>query len=289
MKKITKSKAFWLLAAFATVIIFLALTNFNRTYKSDVEILVIPKSEKAINSSKEIIANLRAIPKTLSFYNRMAADNSNVITDAIRELPDYKKKNYWNSKISTQKISRSGVIEISITDKDFSRAQTLSVQSAKILISSAGLYYNIKDDVDIRILDGPTIHYSDVYPVWAVALISLVAGLFLAYISFFISFNLFSGRVKKDRIQPLHKIGKEIKFKPAYPKNSAEQPWISEEKSYADFAKKASAPGNLPIQEQEEDSKIYFTEEKKKEKPATREATEEEVKERLNRLLSGKL
>lgn len=292
MKEIFKSKTFWLTFVILSAIIYIALINLNRTYQSEIDILIIPKSEKAAINSEQIVENFKVIPESLAFFERMIKDDEGIVDDLVLELPSYKKKIYWNSKVKTERISNSGIVKISAFDDDHYIAENLSTQTVKNIIGSAGLYYNIKNDIDIRIIGEPITLYSNSQSKIILVLKSLVSGFILVFLSFLTPFYLFEKNTERhNRFLPIKENLKlEKTEKPVFEK---EKDWFSLAKSEIScniYNKKASAPDNLPIaggaEENKETEKFPENEEKN---PITREATSEEVKERLNKLLSGKL
>lgn len=291
MKEIFKLKTFWIVFIVATFAIFITLLNFNRVYQSQTKILIIPKSNLAVKNSNQVIENLSRLPYTLSFYKRMSQENDDVVYDSILELPNYKREIFWNSKIKIKREGKSGVLDIITLDKSRYKAGVLNNQAVKTLLTTASFYYNIKTDIDIRIVDSMITNYSSRINLFFLSLESLSIGFLITFFSFFISFVLFEK-------ETLPKINHSALFLKSKKPSFVEKKWISEEKPYTDFSKKANAPENLPVAqnsffENTDKAKISKEEtkplEEKREKdiPIIREATPEEVKKRLNQLLSG--
>ena len=322
MKKVFKLKTFWLTGIIAIAVIFLALLNANRTFQSETDILIIPKSDVSVKNAGQIIENIQQIPYSLSFYKRMLADNPDVADTAIMELPDYKQKVFWNSEIKVERVGISGELKIIASDKNSSQAQTLSSQASSSLIGTMGLYYDIKNDLDVRIID-PTITQETggvfnylLFTELSVGALIVIFFLFLFALSIFEfeKFKLpvvtrpnFSFQYKNPLANLLsNKKSSIASMESAEDVSATEKPslkktWPMEEKPYTAFVKTASAPANLPIAEEDgiEEKSVSATplEESISEiqkvnnttTPIIREATAEEVKERLNKLLSGKL
>ena len=315
MKEILKLKIFWIVFIITTGIIFVALINFNRVYCSQTEILIIPKNILAVKNSNQIIENLKQIPHTLSFYKEMIQKNDEVANEAILELPDYKKKNYWNSKIKIERVGKSGILKIITSDEDRYQAIVLDNQATKTLINRANFYY--KTNLSLKVLDSLiTKNVSNVFN-YILFLESIIGAFLLSFLSFFISFNLF----KKE--ETLKIIYPDLLFQKNYNKNYNKVQ--NKYKPNPTFTKTANAPRNLPIvqsfptenKKQPELKTFTLEKELEKAKPKEeeaeiksekenlfvdknsekadnenkaddREATPEEVKERLNKLLSGK-
>lgn len=349
MKKVFNSKTFWIVSVVALAAIFMLSVNIDRAYKSTTKLLIIPRSPVSVKNADQIIGNLTQIPYSLSFYDRMAKENADVTDATVAELPDYKRQAHWNSALQTQRVGTSGVLEITVTDKDHYQAEVLSSQASKTLLGVVGLYYNIETDLDVRIINPTVTDYSAGETDYVLLLERLLGAFLLIYFIFFVSLNLNLNLLEKE-------VAKKIalpnffarygnSFSPAKAKDDEavaipEKKWTlpPEEKPYTDFIKTnkvASAPFNLPIAEDEsflttrEEEIILETtksvtleseadeEEKTVEDyavepaetpanniaeiepatpvvseeavPITREATPEEVKARLNKLLSGKL
>ena len=313
----------------ALAAIFMLSVNLDRAYKSTTRLLIIPRSPVSVKNADQVIGNLVQVPYSLSFYDRMAKENADVTDATVAELPDYKRQAYWNSALQVQRIGTSGVLEISVTDKDRYQAEVLSSQASKTLLGVVGLYYNIETDLDVRIIDPTVTDYSAGETDYALLLERLLGAFLLIWFIFFVSLNLNLNLLRKEAAiktaMPNFFARYGNSFSSAKTKDDEiipvpEKEWTlpPEEKPYTDFIKTnkvASAPFNLPIAEDE--SFLTTPEEKTVEDyaiepaktpadniseiepttpvvseeavPITREATPEEVKARLNKLLSGKL
>ncbi|MFA7319475.1 MAG: hypothetical protein WC022_02655 [Parcubacteria group bacterium] len=324
MKKIFNLKSFWIVFILATIAIFVVGINARRAYRSETTILIIPKSEAAARNSDQIIENLSQLPTTLSFYARMTKDNEDAADETIAELPDYKKKTYWNSELRVARVGTSGILKFIATDSDRYQAEIISSQAAASLIGMVGLYYDIENDLDVRIIDPVITDYANgAFDLWL--FIESILGFFLLETILFYCGTVF---FKKERVL---QIGRPKFFFP-YGKTDAvlspepekeekretvlplDRKWSIEDKPYTDFVKTqktSSAPANLPVAEKDnfpmqsetetsslvetlasvEENQVPETEMKapQAEMPITREATAEEVKARLNKLLSGQL
>ena len=302
MLEIFKLKKFYITLVIFIGIIFIILVNFNRTYQAKTEILVIFKSEKAIENSDQILENLKLISQSLPFYEKVLADNEDAQEELILELPDYKKEKYWREIVKMERIGESSGLEITAVSQDAYSAQVLSTQTVKSLIGSIGAYYDIENDLAIRIISPAVTQNSFSGSYFYLILESIFAGFVLAFIlNYFLqSLEKETLQKKSTRILPwvyketpnntparnaTHSVaGGEIK------QNDTEKKMIFTVKKVEPiFTKKATAPANLPIAENNifEISKADEIEEKNL--TLSHEATPEEVKERLNKLLSGKL
>lgn len=265
MKEMFKSKKLYVLFVFAVAFVFLTLINLGRTYKSQTDVLVVFKSEKS-------------------------AINANIILENLRLLSNP------NEQIKVERIGGSSILKFTAQDKTLHIAQVLSTQAVKNLISNIGAYYDIQNDIDIRIISGSKTKSSFSGSYSYAFFVSLLVGFFLALILNYFLFLFKQGQPKekiKTNLTWSYKEAPKNEVKQVAMKiEKAKKPIAVEEEYIPIFSKKAVAPDNLPIAEDIPTFEEPKKEETKKEiekNPHTHEATAEEVKERLNRLLSGKL
>ena len=282
MKELFKLKKLYFIALILTGIIFIILVNFNHAYKSEGEILVIFKSERATQNSDQILENLKIITQTLPFYKKVISDEPDTQNELVQELPDYKQKQYWNKAVQVERIGNSSVLKVSAISSDSYTAQILDSQTIKTLISIVGTYYNIEKDIDIRIINPPIARDafigSYVYLIFESVLIGFILTILI------ISFLTLIFEIKPK---------KRIKNNTLWSYKQKEIPLSGNKK--ANLLKKKSdelipmkravAPENLPIFDDSSDEKLNLEEQK----PITHEATPEEIKERLNKLLNGEI
>jgi hypothetical protein len=191
MKEIFNPKFSLVFFIVASIVIFFTVLNFNQIYRSEISILVIPKSEKAVQNSDQIIENIRNIPQTLFFFNRIISIDEKFLSDQIEDLPDNKKKKYWNSKIGTERISEAGIFKIIISDRIRYRSEFLCLKTSEELIKTIGIYYDIKKDVDVRIIDGLVTEYVSGVSKIFLFFVSIVFSLLLSFLINFILVFLF--------------------------------------------------------------------------------------------------
>lgn len=303
-----KAKTFWLVAAIVAVIIFVAGINMNRTNQSEMDVLILPQSDAMARNAQQILANAKQIPLSLSFYDKLIERNSD-IEDGAAGLPDNKRKQFWNSQIRIEQVRKSGVLKIKIFNANQWQAEILNRQVAADLAIVMSKYYNIKTDLDIRIIDGP-IASSAVkmnFIVWTI--FALIFGLAVGAIISFLA-----GWMPRKSLSLPKAAGKKLFFKQkpsifpkfSFPVMERKKPETkADQKNFFDFAaeeksqagpillpgKKSAAPANLPIAEDITIESLAEAEKEKRDAAAhqdkTREATAEEVKERLNKLLGG--
>ncbi|MEI7426179.1 MAG: hypothetical protein WCK16_04640 [Candidatus Moraniibacteriota bacterium] len=292
------------------LLIFLFNLNKSKTYQSETDILILPKNESITRSLDLVIANFQQVLASLAFNDRIA-ENNDALESGI-ELPNYKRKEFWNSKITATQIEKSGVIQIKNFDQDSTLAKELNNDTVENLIAIAGNYYNIKTDLEIRIVDGPIVKRVISQNIFSIIGQSLLWTLGI-YVIFFLLFPLIF--IKKEAIRKEF-FGQDFLSKIAPSKKTIQAVLLEEDNYFANknffenvkkadelkvevpqenvsslstfpnFGKKAATPANLPVSE-EEVPDIFRQKEIISNDYVSREATEDEVKARLNRLLGG--
>lgn len=167
---------------------FLFFVDVFKTYRSETSILIVAKSEIVARQQETIIENILEFPQTLSFYDTLLKYNSDV-RDVAEGLSPDKRKARWNSIFS---ISRAGedasVIKISITTKNQVDSQKLSQKTIRTLFDVIGAYYDVKNDIDLRIIDGPIIK-SQISAWQELLALSIFLGYFIAMSLQFVFFG----------------------------------------------------------------------------------------------------
>jgi len=335
MARNTQLRVFWFAAIAIAIVAFLAFLNMSRIFSSEMEVLLIPKSNTTAENIDKITADAENFPQALSFYDEMIKNGT--INDPTKELPSSSRKAFWNSVIKTEKIDNSGIIKITAFSSDRVQAEIIDRQAVATLIGRLSQYYNIRTELDVRIIEDPV-----VVPTFSSnPLLLIVYSILLGLISGFLTAFIFSVIPAPKRSLPGEgRFNFSLANLPTFTKSEKKELKIGEEEKPIVFdkrpeaitsqkkegpkketiitplpafsfpQKKATAPGNLPIADEEAvlkiEERLYANgkkeepkEEKKEiipEKPKApeepkkdifREATPEEVKERLNKLLSG--
>lgn len=250
----------------------------NKTYDAEVRILLLPKSAAAAENASQIIKNAREIPRSLSFYDRLIANYPD-ITDRSAGMSGEKRLAFWNSKIKLSQIRASGVVKIDSFDPVQSQAELISVKVANDLSVVLGKYYNAETDLAVRFIDGPIVYQVSGADLTQLIFFSALVGILFGIIFYFLV-KLISR--EKAPAENLNKFAFGKEKTPYSPETIEEIP----EEVYS-FDKKAEAPANLPTAEEiSEETPKYFPLESEKSGTA-REATPDEVRERLNKLLRG--
>ncbi len=280
---------YFVVAAIFSAVFFFMLLDYFKAYRSEVSILFIPRSEKAIAQASYISENLIRIPKQLSFYEKILADNKEIVDQFAGKSPD-ERKNLWNSDLSVKREDGSTIFNISVVSKNRDDSLKLARQTVYSLFDTVSRYYDIKTDVDLRIIDGPVASPYAKNLHWVI-LISIALGLAVSFLLYFI-FYVWDRFIKipKARISPK----KEIRLEQELPRQEELFPPIPEKTVTAE--KKAVAPSNLPTVEDfylpydhEEPFTPEMIEKIKETQPSeAQEPTEEELKERLKQLVREK-
>jgi capsular polysaccharide biosynthesis protein len=276
------------------VFIFLFNLSKSRVYESKTDILILPTNETTIRNLDLVVANFQQILMSLAFNDRIA-ENNDALDPGI-ELPNYKRKEFWNSKIAITRPEKSGVIQIKSFDQDSALAKELNNDTVENLIAIAGNYYNIKTDLEIRIIDGPIVKQVVSQNILFIIGQSILWTIGI-YVIFFLLFPLvfIKKEVAKKEIFGEDFLARTASLKKTVPTILPEEENYFATRNFFKQAKKAATPANLPISE-EDVPDIFLQknitseikiEEPVKEDYVSREATEEEVKARLNRLLGA--
>jgi capsular polysaccharide biosynthesis protein len=308
----SSKRAFVVAFVFVTLAASLFWLDFFRSYRAEITVLVISKTEM---SSQESAENMAEVARTLSFYERVLSDNDLIDDDFEGYAPD-KRKALWNDVISVKRQTNSGALVLETKGDTPEKAKRLAKQTAQTLFSVAGLYYNVKTDIDMRVIDGPIVSYKLAKP-FLFGVTSILTGLIITSLFFFVlnAISQFITRQKTgtEKMQEKFAIGETVpwidprKFIPSKPK----------ELSFENVSK-AQAPANLPVAPEEielptadendlpfefettpqEFEEMFSTEqgeplgfpargEHSIQQPNRGEPTSEEYKRRLNELLSG--
>jgi len=327
---------FWLkkTVILAGIFLLVLLFNLNRSavYQSETAVLILPKNEVVALNFDATVENFRQIMTSLAFNDRLS-DGSEALALGV-DLPNYKRKEFWNSKIAVTRVGESGVLKIGNFDASSILALELNNDTVDSLITVAGNYYNIKTDLELRIIDGPTVKKIIAKNSLLVVGESMLWALGIYFFVFFLLPFVFIKKEVKERKLPGRDFSREIllsqKPMPAIlpeeenyfatknffgsVKKTEEAREIKLNKetpaskntfslpNFPSFGKKAPTPANLPVSEDEvpdifrqkeivpevKTEMAEPTENAINTEYVPREATEEEVKARLNRLLGGK-
>lgn len=146
----------YVLAFLVAVIVGFILTGFFKAYRSEMIVMVIARSEKTVMQKKDAVENLSLLPQMLSFYDLMLKENKDIVDLNIEKTAD-KRKEAWNRilEVSKKEKDSQSLISITITTSSQNDSEEIVQRVARTLVSVTGRYYDIRNDVDLRIVDGP--------------------------------------------------------------------------------------------------------------------------------------
>jgi hypothetical protein len=317
--------------------IFLFLLGNRRVYETETQILILPQNIILASNQKAVIENFENILESLSFYDSLSKKIGN---DEMQFISNEKRKEFWNSQITSEQIGESGILKITTFGQTKADSIDLNQETIKHLVLTIGQYYDIKKDLELRIVEKP-LTKATVKNGWARLLgESWLYGIILYLMLFQFSpwFFLKENRLRMSGKRIDFSLNLKNKFEKitseknifskatlpnfkeelySFSKKKKELPEKKIEKKEAlpkttslSKEKKGASPINLPtaeeipsyilstlqpaeqlIEEKTEEINDKKIEEDKKENPKainfTREATQEEVKTKLNKLLRG--
>lgn len=174
------SLRFWVAGIILSIAFSFLFISFNKAYTSSMIIFVNAKSETTALQKDQIISNISEFPKTLALYDRLLKYNSDV-KDLAADKPPAERKEYWNDLVSSEKISEdSSLIKISITTAQKNDAEKLAKKTTETLLYFTSVYYNIKDEIDLRIIENPATNLVARGWVWIIPL-SLIMGFLFTF------------------------------------------------------------------------------------------------------------
>lgn len=309
MKFILKSKLFWASTLLIAAVIFAGLDNTNKSYQANTDIILVPTSDKTASQMNFILANTIQIPQSLSFYNEMVTFNGQFGNHAVI-FPSYSRESDWTSKIDIRRQGNSSIIRLGVLDKNPAQAEALSQAAALNLTRNLSLLYNIKTELTSRIIGQSVTTHTLFYVISLLSAEAIISGFLITLIIFLLS-DFLSDMITRNYFSKTPKIKIPDFTAPAdvsesepyifskppeqheEPKTSQLKPEITSEPDFFHSAR-AAAPDNLPVIDEASSFKMQPSQ---SEKPAdisqlkknSKVATPEEVKERLNKLLAGKM
>lgn len=313
-------RSFFVTLFFVTLAALLFWLDTFHIYQSEVRVLVIGKVPTA--ATDQVVENFTELSKNLSFYEQVLERND-LIDDDFEGYSKDERKELWNETVEVTRSEKSGVLSVIAKQDTPEKAKRLSEETTRTLFSVASFYYNIKTDIDMRVVDEPIVKTIVAHPVrYAMTSFGSALGVTIAFFVVLSAVPGFLGK-RKEVVAPEFPIGASVpfidpkKFVPARPTS------LSFESSHEEQAKEAVAPqstGNermlpgmdateLPFQfeesyPEEKEEEATFTDlpvtggvlgggatamiETIPETPVKKdEPTPEEYKRRLNELLSG--
>ncbi|MBU2028856.1 hypothetical protein KJ761_03120 [Patescibacteria group bacterium] len=287
VKMITNNWRFILLimAFFASVTFFVSAI-IPPKYESDSEVLILQKNMdadayRAAKSSEFAGEVLKKVIGSSDFMNGVLA-SVNIDSQKFGDNPEDQIKN-WNNEVNVSTYVNTGIIKIAVFDKT-KKENKLIMEGILTELQTNGLQYHGNSNITLKKIGGPIYYNNPSFPIiWLNILIAAIGAFFFSIGLIFI----FGGKKLEEQLvsvpENLPELTPEINlFSPR-----EEMPILPEEDYFASFSPKAVSPEDLPtpIQKDELGGDDIFPEEKEVVFP---EATSEEVKARLNKLLGGK-
>ncbi|MFA6973603.1 MAG: hypothetical protein WC238_02560 [Parcubacteria group bacterium] len=295
MADFIKTRLFWVTFIVVAMVVFAVGSSADKTYVAETDLLLLPKNEATSRNIKQIISNAKLIPESLSFYNKLLQKNSDIEDQALA-LPDDERKKMWNARLRVEQKKGSGVLAVKVFNQNALQAELVSEKTAKDIAVVMSRYYDIKTELDIRLIDGPIVApVKNIFNLW-LALISIGIGL-LAGIGAVLAFG--GGREPRIALPkpnwsfPSFSATKPLPKKEITKETFAES--LVKKEMASSGARKAAAPENLPVGSEFVLNAVRRAEKEARKaeeiaaEPKTHEATEEEIKNRLNKLLGGKM
>ncbi len=184
----SKGWYFVLTALFAAFTASVMLADSFRSYESEVSVLVIPKSEVAAVSLGEIVVNIGHITRTDAFRSAFF-DALSEKSGAFDDLSAAARGDAMERMVTVRAEKKGSVLSIRAVADDADDARVIARQAALTLLGSVGQYYNLKEDIDLRVMNGPTASARVMSPGLFI-LSSAVSGIGVASIFFLTLFGL---------------------------------------------------------------------------------------------------
>jgi len=321
MTEMNRSKGIAAIIIFS-VAVFLFMLNVKKTFETETDIMIIGKSPAIADNIDPVIGTIGRIAGSSYFYSQIA-DMTGGIDGIDSGMSQYDQRKLWDEAVKVKKIKGSYAFSITNYDQNRSVSEDLNNATVKNLVLSIGKYYDIRSEIDLRIIDGPITRQVPGINIFPLAIWSIASGFIIfAVIFYFIPwFYLKKPLGKTGLSDSIGAVARKMNFQMPGRKPFEEAPYAfpQEKKKTAPAAveetlsekeeiktpsfvmtpeKKSGTPDNLPVSE--EVPAFLLQKEKKepseeavafsgpiREKDLTREANAEEVKERLNRLLGG--
>jgi len=176
-----------LTALFATCTSAVMLADSFREYEAELSVLVIPVNEVSAESIGEIVSNMEHFSQTdrfrsLFFDALSEKDMADRISDSIR-------RDSLEGVVSLRAKKDGSVLLIRASGDDADDAKMISRQAALALFGLTGQYYDLKRDIDLRIMSGPTVSARISSPITFVSA-SIALGTMIALLFFFVLYKL---------------------------------------------------------------------------------------------------
>ena len=288
MKTIASNWSFILLiiALFASVTFFVSAI-IPPKYESDSEVLILQKNMdadayRAAKSSEFAGEVLKKVIGSSDFMNGVLT-SIGATSQKFGANPEDQIKN-WNDEVTVSTYINTGIIKIAVFDKDKKENKRI-MEGVLAELQNNGLKYHGNENITLKKIGGPVYYTDPSFPiVWLNVLIAVISAVFF---SIGIIFVFGEKKLEAELMFPKKNSTEKTEELNFFPPKE-EMPFLPEEDYFASFPPKTTSSENLPAPQKTEalEKKDIFPEEKEIIFP---EATSEEIKARLNKLLGGKL
>lgn len=181
MKPFLKTINFWLIFGLIASVLFVSAINLERVYQAKMDILVLPKVGANAFDTTTTLDNIKQIVYSPTVYREVLSldDSSN----------NYNLERLWTSKVEIKRIGNSSVLRLSVMENNRNTAQAEIDQIFKELSNQVSKYYNIKTELDMRVLDESIVTTTVRYGFLNLFVLSISGAFILAFLFFY----LFSG------------------------------------------------------------------------------------------------
>lgn len=293
-------QAISLATIFLTATVFAVSAFLTPQYESTMSVLVI---QKQLENNMDAFSTAKSVEYLSGIFSKIIYTDSFI--DAVVQSPlnitrkfsadREERKKEWEKDVKVKKNNDTGILEISVFDPSRKEAEKIVQAIAWNLSTNNGKYHGGGQKIVVNAIDGPITSRNQVRPnVLLNSLLAFLIGIIGSSIFFYFIEEADKKNIFSVNIAPDYKTDKKyFELNPqtdeinSFPPKE-ELPITPEEDYFASFSRKAAPPENLPtpIKKDELEPVDIFPEEKKFVFP---EATSEEVKARLNKLLGGKL
>lgn len=149
-----RGRYFIIAALFASLASMLILADSFRVYESKVTAILIAKSDRAATLSRSMVENATLLAGTMAYQNRFFEAMS-LKNGAFDEMPDALRRESFPAMISVTADGEGSVLSVRGIAEDPDDSKERARQASLVLFQFFGQYYNIKDDVEFRIIEGP--------------------------------------------------------------------------------------------------------------------------------------
>lgn len=132
-----------------------------RAYEAETKVLVIGKSASV--DAHLAAGNLAETVGSIAFYERTLEENAALEDTLEGYLPD-RRRILWNEKVLATQGEQGSVIVLRARGTTSEETRLLAKGTALTLFSVAGTYYNVKTDLDLRMVDQPVVRTFVVTP-----------------------------------------------------------------------------------------------------------------------------